>query len=145
MVMSSALCFFDEAGAHTAMRQKILTDLNDDCPLFGWGNGMKGEDGFIEPMTRTGHYCVCGLGCSNLTFHSAFAGLQPLKQKNREDADIKAENGNHYLTILVSDGDNVHYAFNGLRFKGRNFDDPARGDVNIGWGIPSSVPSLALL
>ncbi len=67
--------------------------------------------------------------CFNQSFHS-HAPRKPLRQRN-VDAEVKLENKN-YVCILMADYDSATPLY---EFLPKHWDDPARGNLPLCWGI----------
>jgi len=141
-VMTNSLVFYDRSGPNTPLRQQVLADLEPDSPVLGWGNFYAGENTFIEPTTRAGHYYIPADWCFNMTVLSAYT-LPIVTQKNHDPAPAPNTPAKRHVTLLMSDGDNLQYAYGGFRSQGRLYDDPQRGSIPLAWGIPASMIDLA--
>lgn len=141
-IMTNSLVFYDSGGPNTPLRQQVLDDLEPDSPVLGWGNFYAGENTFIEPTTRAGHYYIAANWCFNMTVLSAYS-LPIVTQKNHDPAPPPITPAKRHVTLLMSDGDNLQYAYGGFRLQGKLYDDPARGTVPLAWGIPASMIDLA--
>jgi len=145
-IMCNAICYYDPEEPHTPTRARILADLEPDTPVLGWGSGNKGEDKFIDPTSEAGHYYIPADHGYNVSILSAFNPQTEIRQKNHQKEAKKAEKGKHYVTLVMSDGDNLQYALTGLDYPGDDkklYDSEYRGKVHLAWGIPSSIVDLA--
>lgn len=145
-IMCNAICYYDPEEPHTETRAKILADMEPDTPVIGWGSGNKGEDKFIDPTSESGHYYIPADHGYNVSVLSSFNPDTAIRQKNHQKHSKKAEKGKHYVTLVMSDGDNLQYALTGLDYPGEQkklYDSEFRGKVHIAWGIPSSIFDLA--
>lgn len=141
-IMTNSLVFYDRTGPNTPLRQQVLDDLEPDSPILGWGNFYAGENTFIDPTTRAGHYYIAANWCFNMTVLSAYT-LPSVIQKNHDPAPAPVTPDKRYVTLLMSDGDNLQYAYGGFQLQGKLYDDPKRGSVPLAWGIPASMIDLA--
>lgn len=130
-VMSKALIFFD--GGVTPFRDKIMSALEDDAVCLGWSDSPHGEFGFIEAASMRGVLTVPNDWSSNLSLLSGFDSIS-LKQRKRKP--LPKETDVHYLTILMSDGDNQQWVLNGGGGDARWFGSMHKGAFPMGWAIP---------
>jgi len=107
---------------------RIMARLTPPAAVYGWAEP---EWTFTDHVTRYNHYVMCGLA-SNLSFHSAVpAGRGPFRQ--RRAANVPARVGpKHYVAFMTSEGDAPRVA---SFFFGGGWQNPARGQVVINWGI----------
>jgi len=141
-IMTNSLVFYDRTGPNTPLRQQVLDDLEPDSPILGWGNFYAGENTFIDPTTRAGHFYIAANWCFNMTVLSAYT-LPTVTQKSHDPAPAPVTPAKRYVTLLMSDGDNLQYAYGGFQLQGKLYDDPKRGHVPLAWGIPASMIDLA--
>jgi len=137
-IMTDSLVFYD---GNSPFRAETLNDFEDDIPVLGWGDWYSGEDEFILPTTVDGKFYVAANHAYNMSLLSAVE-TGDLKQKPRAAVPV-ANPKRHYVTFVMSDGDNLQYALAGFRWNGRLYDSIARGRIPLGWGVPASIADIA--
>lgn len=109
----------------------------DDCGVtLGWHNDE------VSGVGLASQYGIMTLPSDHAANLSIYAGLpkETLRQKPyiaRERESKKT----HYVTFLLSDGDNLQLHVNSYR-KG-NFASPKRGEIPFGWSTSPSLWSMA--
>ena len=74
---------------------------------------------------------------------SVLSSYKSTPQSQNIKNDIKEEDGVHYITFIMSDGDNMQWLL-GSNFSMKNwFGSPNRGNFNLGWSITPSLYYLA--
>lgn len=122
-------------------RANALTWAKDDSPIFGWCPNDEAID--VAIGSNYGKYTLASDYCTNMsvfTCKSAFGELN-FKQKNKT-TDVVAEQGKHYVCIMMSDGDNVQTWYNNFPTN-KDFLGAERGDFPMGWSMQPSLCDLA--
>jgi hypothetical protein len=136
--MAGAPLFYD---GNTAFRDDLVRSLDTDAPVIGWGDASNGEDKFVSPSSMAGSFMVAADWGRNLsTLSGVPAGL--LRQHSHP-APPRAERGVHYVSFVVTDGDNVQWLLTSLQNTAGWWASPQRGTVPLGWGIPPTLVDLA--
>lgn len=136
-IMAKALVFYEDSAKDTTLRDKIFAAMPDNSLCLGWGPD---EFNNVSTASRHGVSVVAADWTNNLTVLSAFPS-EPLKQKASEA--VPSEKDVHYVTFIMSDGDNQQW------YMGNNFTSPKwygapqRGSFNMGWSISPSLYYLA--
>ncbi|MHA1343219.1 MAG: GxGYxYP domain-containing protein, partial [Promethearchaeota archaeon] len=109
--------------------KKILDDLPEDIPVWGWfPEGGSGEYEGIRTVSHSGKYMAVSTW-SNPTIYGAFH----IQQFNQQEMDFNADNyeidNKIYITIIVSDGDNIRYCHDTLQ---KLWQDKNRGEFPVG-------------
>jgi hypothetical protein len=138
VTMAGTLAFFD---GNSDFRAEVVEALDDDGTVIGWGDASNGEDAFIGVNSTTG---VKELPADHARNLSVLSGIQEdrltqLGRKNEPAPDPDA----HYVSFLITDGDNVQWALGDFPTDPRWFGSPRRGEVDLGWGISPSLIDLA--
>jgi hypothetical protein len=136
--MSKAMMFYD---GNSDFRNEVVNSLNDDSVALGWGDASSGEDKFINPSSKAGVFTLPADHASNI---SVLSGI------DQEQLDQKTDNINpdvdpnaHYVTFLMTDGDNIQWLLGDFQSDTRWFGSPHRGSFNMGWGMSPSLVDLA--
>lgn len=122
-------------------RAEALSWAKDDAPIFGWCPNDETIDVAVASnynmFTLASDYCT---NMSIFTCKNAFGELT-FKQDNNS-TDVVAEQGKHYVCIMMSDGDNVQTWYNTFATN-TNYLGAERGDFPMGWSIQPSLTDLA--
>lgn len=136
-IMTKSLIFYEDSISDTSLREKVFSSTKSDSTCFGWG-----PDEFINVSTASkyGVSMIASDYSYNLTILSSFPSL-PISQKSI--ANIPIKRNAHYITFIMSDGDNQQWNL-GTNFTSSNwYNAPNRGDFNLGWSISPSLYYLA--
>lgn len=137
VVMSNSLIFYDGI---SRFRRRVLEGLAPDSPVLGWGDSQRSERDFVGQAADLGVYTIAANHGFNMTVYSALPTREVVQTG---DEAAHEETDRHYVTFIMSDGDNLQYALAGFRVNGRLFDSPNRGSVTLGWGLPASLVDIA--
>ena len=104
---------------------------------LGWG-----PDEFtnVSTASKYGVSMVAADWSYNLTVLSAFPSL-PITQK--ASMNIPKEKNVHYVTFIMSDGDNQQWNLGTNYGSPKWYGSPYRGKFNLGWSISPSLYYLA--
>lgn len=137
-VMANAFTFYD---GNSAFRQSVVADADPDAVILGWGDASKGEDAFIRPSSTAGVYTLPADHAYNLSVLSSF-NIKEFKQKDQTQPSV--QDNMHYVSFVMSDGDNIQWMLNDLADKGKPwFGNPNRGNFDMGWAVSPSMMDLA--
>ena len=131
-VMANSFVFYDNG----ALRQQILNEWPTGGRLMGYTDvSVKGEYGaFVEYAQRGIAFLGSDLAANLSLLSSVYGGVQNQKSHPPEPA---TEPNVHYVTFMMSDGDNVAYDLWSRYFQ---FATAYRGNFNMGWPmLPSMV------
>ncbi|TFG19962.1 MAG: hypothetical protein EU530_04695 [Promethearchaeota archaeon] len=124
-------------------REEFLKEFDADSPSFGWGAVADAvlDEGKLNTQTSVaGAFHIPSDWCKDL---SVFAAIQvPIHQKLIPPVNL--EENVHYVTILLSDGDNLQWMmsdYSGPQW----FGNENRGEFAMGWMIPPAMADLAPL
>ncbi len=138
ITMTNAFAFYDyEARNDWSWRTSILSDLEQGAFCFGYYDAD--EWGMVNNASSLGVTMLPTDQAANLAALSSIHDTKGLKQRPAAD-DVTTEENVHYVTFLVSDGDNI--AFNLWGMQGY-FDDDNHGKFPIGFTISPSLYDLA--
>jgi hypothetical protein len=136
--MSRAQLFYD---GNTAYRQSLVDSLDTDAPVIGWGDASQGENTFVSMNSAAGTFMVAADWARNL---SVLSGVPTGALRQRTNpGPVRAEKGVHYVTFVVTDGDNVQWLLTSLQSTATWWASPLRGTVPLGWGMAPSLVDVA--
>lgn len=136
-IMTKSLVFYEDNIVKTDLRDKIFASMKDGGLALGWG-----PDEFINVScaSKYGVSVVPADWSYNLSVLSSFP-CSSINQKN--DTNISIEKNKHYVTFLMSDGDNQQWNlgtnYGSSKWYGSNY----RGNFKMGWSISPSLYYLA--
>lgn len=136
-IMSKALVFYDYNIANTTLRDKVFSSLKDNSTCLGWG-----PDEFtnVSTASKYGVSIVAADWSYNLSVLSAFKATS-IKQKST--SKFVEEKNVHYVTFIMSDGDNQQWNL-GNNYSSKDwYGSHLRGSFNMGWSITPSLYYLA--
>ncbi len=122
-------------------RASALDWAKDDCPIFGWCPNDEVTD--VAISSNYGLFTLASDYCTNMSVYTckkAFGNLQ--FTQNSKTSQITAQQGKHYVCIMMSDGDNVQTWYNNFATN-PNFLAAERGDFPMGWSMQPSLYHLA--
>jgi GxGYxYP putative glycoside hydrolase C-terminal domain/GxGYxYP third domain/GxGYxYP_N 1st domain/GxGYxYP_N second domain len=133
-VMANAYTFFV---GNTPFRSFVMSQMELDSACLGWGDASQGENTFVGDGSAHGVYTVAADWALNLSTLSSVRGA-PAYQHTYAIPTV--ETNVHYVTFIVTDGDNVQWNLGD--FAGY-FNQPARGRFDMGWALSPSLADLA--
>jgi GxGYxYP putative glycoside hydrolase C-terminal domain len=125
--------------------EAALARCEPDSPVLGWGCG--GEDSQTLPSSEWGLFQTATNWCHNLpAFSTETVGRTIPRERvslpprcRVSLRDIEWETGVHYVTFIMSDGDNVQWLmgnFAGGSEGASYYESPVRGQFPFGWTFP---------
>lgn len=111
---------------------------NENGAIMGWhSDEMSG----VDAASRLGKMTIASDHAHNLSLFSALPREQ-LEQKQTKKNGKGAEKV-HYVTFIMSDGDNVQWYVNGAPIASKMQGHKEKGKVPFGWSIAPSLVELA--
>lgn len=136
-MMTKSLVFYEDSKDKTDFRSKIFSSMEGNAVCLGWG-----PDEYINVSTASkyGVPVVAADWSYNLTTLSAFPLISIPK---REAPSVKKEDNVHYVTFLMSDGDNQQWNLGNNFSVYKWFGNPNRDKLKLGWSMSPSIYYLA--
>ncbi len=136
-IMTKSLVFYEDSKDKVILRDKIFSSVKDGGICLGWG-----PDEFINVSTASkyGVSVVAADWSYNLSVLSAFPSL-PVKKQTL--LNIPKEDRVHYVTFIMSDGDNQQWNLGTNYCSFKWFGAPDRDKLNLGWTMSPSLYYLA--
>jgi hypothetical protein len=131
--LTNSFTFYDGV---TDWRKQVLSELDPGATLMGFGNH---EFNMIRQASQEGVTSIPTDLAANLSVLSSVHSTEGLRQK-ASPAPAQATQRKHYVSFVVSDGDNVAWNLRGLNQYYRN---PDRGSFDVGYGVSPSLVNLA--
>jgi len=138
-VLADAIAFYEPG----SVRSSVLNYLEPDSPLLGWANGE--ESSFVGLTSEAGKFMVPADHAHNLAPLSGIVE-ESLTQVALADYVVPpVETGVHYVTFVLSDGDNVQWLLgeHAPDSQQRWWSNPNRGSMGVGYGLPPSMIDLS--
>lgn len=136
-ITSKSLVFYEDNVNDFSFRESIFKSMDDNGHCLGWGPD---EHTNVTIASKYGIDVAAADWSYNLSVLSSYPSV-PRKQK--QESNFKGEDGVHYVTFIMSDGDNQQWML-GSNYSSKNwFGSPYRGDFNLGWSINKSLYYLA--
>lgn len=136
-IMTKSLIFYEDDSKDFSLRDKVFKSAKKDSICMGWGPD---EHNNVKEASKYGVNVVPSDWTYNLTVLSSFPSL-PIVQNSKPK--LIKENNVHYVTFIMSDGDNQQWNL------GKNYGSPKwygykdRGNFSMGWAITPSLYDLA--
>lgn len=136
-IISKSLIFYEDDVNDATFRETIFNSMNDNSHCLGWGPD---EHTNVSIASKFGVDVIAADWTYNLSVLSSYPSI-PLTQKDSNT--IPNEDNVHYITFIMSDGDNQQW------YLGSNYSSPKwfgsnhRGNFNLGWSISPSLYYLA--
>lgn len=113
----------------------------DDSPMFGWCPNDETID--INISSINGQFTLASDYCRNMSVFAAKSsfGTINFKQNHKDDETIVAEQGKHYVSIMMSDGDNLQTWYNTF-VTSPKYMGAERADFKMGWSINPTLMDL---
>lgn len=136
-IISKSLIFYEDSLNDFSLKEKIFNSMDNNAHCLGWGPD---EHKSVLTASKSGVDVIAADWSYNLSVLSSFPST-PKQQKS--NTKIAPENGVHYVTFIMSDGDNQQWLL-GSNYGSKNwFGSPYRGNFNLGWSISPSIYYLA--
>ena len=136
-IMSKSLVFYEDEINNLTLRKSIFENMNIGGNCLGWGPD---EHTNVSLASEYGIDIIPSDWTYNLSVLSSFNSMSYSQNLNKE---IPNEQNVHYITFIVSDGDNQQW-FLGNNYSSNNwYGSPYRGNFNLGWSISPSIYYLA--
>ena len=132
ITLTNAFTFYD---GETPWRKTVLKRLDPEAFCFGYGQE---EFSMVANAAEAGIVVLPTDLAANLAPLSSIYDNSPIRQHARTTP--VTESNVHYVTFLVSDGDNIAYDLWSLQ---NYFSNPIRGSFNMGYTISPSLVDLA--
>lgn len=136
-ILSKSLVFYEDDINDSTLRESIFSSMDDGGRVLGWGPD---EHTNVSIASKFGIDMIAADWSYNLSVLSSYPSTP--KTQNTTEKLIE-EDGVHYVTFVMSDGDNQQWLL-GSNFNAKNwFGSPYRGNFNLGWSLSPSLYYLA--
>lgn len=136
-ILSKSLIFYEDDIRDSDLREKIFRSMSNNSHILGWGPD---EHGNVSLASKYGINMVAADWAYNLSVLSSF---KPQIYTDKRKKQIQNEDGFHYITFIMSDGDNLQWLL-GNNFNNKNwFGSPYRKNSTLGWSLTPALYYLA--
>lgn len=135
-ITAKALIFYEDE-KETDLRKTIFSSLDDNSHCLGWGPD---EHNNVALASSHGVDVIAADWSYNLSVLSSFP-LCNLKQKT--ETNFTNYDNVHYVTIIMSDGDNQQWLLGNNYTSNKWYGSPVRGQFNLGWSLSPALYYLA--
>ena len=136
-IMTKSLVFYENSIDKVTLRDKVFSSMEDNSICLGWG-----PDEFtnVSAASKHGLSVVAADWSYNLSTLSAFPSLPVTKKSS---LTIPKEGNFHYVTFIMSDGDNQQWNLGTNYGSIKWYGSPNRDKLNLGWSMSPSLYYLA--
>ncbi|CUN60489.1 dual specificity protein phosphatase [Clostridium disporicum] len=136
-ILSKSLVFYEDDIHDSTLRELIFNSMDDGGRILGWAPD---EHTNVSIASSFGIDTIAADWSYNLSVLSSYPSTTKLQNINNQ---VTEEDGVHYITFIMSDGDNQQWLL-GSNFNMKNwFGSPHRGKFNLGWSLNPSLYYLA--
>ena len=136
-LMSKSLIFYEDDINDTSLRKLIFKSMDNTPRVLGWGPD---EYNNVSIASRYGVDVIAADWSYNLSILSSFPTTVQTQKSNEE---IPKETNVHYVTFIMSDGDNQQWLLGSNYSSEKWFGSKNRGNFNLGWSLSPSLYYLA--
>ncbi|MDE6110590.1 MAG: hypothetical protein K2F65_01605 [Eubacterium sp.] len=131
---------YENNSKQVKFRQKVFDWANENAIVFGWSSD---ELGYVKQASKSGVVVIPSDHCNNLSLLSSLKLNEPLVQKNKAE-EITPQQGKHYISLVMSDGDNVQWYETTVPFRDHYYDRVATAEnYKMSWTAPPMMYKLA--
>lgn len=136
-IMTKSLIFYEADKNCTKLRETIFSSMKPNGLCLGWG-----PDEFINVSTASKHgiSLIPADWSLNLSVLSSFPCME---MKQNVKTAIPSNRNFHYVSFIMSDGDNQQWELGNNYSSSNWYGSPFRGKFNMGWSISPSLYYLA--
>ncbi|MDI9217757.1 GxGYxYP domain-containing protein [Clostridium tertium] len=136
-IMSKSLIFYENNVNDFSLRKDIFSSMDNIARCLGWGPD---EFNNVSIASKYGVDTIAADWSCNLSVLSSFPiNVQTQKHHN----DVPTEDNIHYVTFIMSDGDNQQWLLGSNYGSKKWYGSKNRGNFNLGWSLSPSLYYLA--
>ena len=136
-IMSKSLIFYENDANDISLRKLIFKSMDNTPRVLGWGPD---EFNNVSIASEYGVDVIAADWSYNLSVLSSFPTTVQTQKSNKE---IPKETNVHYVTFIMSDGDNQQWLLGSNYSSEKWFGSKNRGNFNLGWTLSPSLYYLA--
>lgn len=136
-IMSKSLIFYEDDINNTTLRKQIFNSMDETARCLGWGPD---EFNNVSIASKYGVDIIAADWSYNLSVLSSF----PIALQNQKaQIEIPKDDNVHYVTFIMSDGDNQQWLLGSNYSSEKWYGSKNRGNFNLGWTLSPSLYFLA--
>lgn len=136
-VMTKSLVFYEDSIEDTFLRNKIFSSMPPNGIVLGWG-----PDEFVNVSTAS-KYGV-SVVAADWSYNLSVLSSLPLKKLTQSPSpNIPKEENVHYVTFIMSDGDNQQWCLGSNFNSPKWYGSPYRGNFDLGWSLSPALYYLS--
>ena len=136
-IMSKSLIFYENNINDTSLREKIFSSMDNIARCLGW---VPDEFNNVSIASKYGVDIIASDWSYNLSVLSSFPTIVQTQKSHNE---IPTEDNVHYVTFIMSDGDNQQWFLGSNYSSEKWYGSKNRGNFNLGWSLSPSLYYLA--
>ncbi|MDV4149574.1 GxGYxYP family putative glycoside hydrolase [Clostridium sp. AL.422] len=136
-IMSKSLIFYEDDVNDYSLRELVFKSMENTPRALGWGPD---EYNNVSIASKYGVDVIAADWSYNLSVLSSFPTTAQTQKSNKE---IPKETNVHYVTFIMSDGDNQQWLLGSNYSSEKWFGSKNRGNFNLGWSLSPSLYYLA--
>lgn len=136
-IMSKSLIFYEDNTNDTTLREQIFNSMDETARCLGWGPD---EFNNVSIASKYGVDVIAADWSYNLSVLSSF---NPTPQTQTSQIDVPEDDNVHYVTFIMSDGDNQQWLLGSNYSSEKWYGSKNRGNFNLGWTLSPSLYYLA--
>ncbi|MGG7177793.1 GxGYxYP domain-containing protein [Clostridium paraputrificum] len=136
-ILTKSLVFYEDSISDVSLRKRIFNSIDENGICLGWGPD---EHTNVSVASKYGVSIIAADWSYNLSVLSSFPSI-PLCQGSSEM--IPTEEDVHYLTFMMSDGDNQQWLLGSNYTSDKWFGSKLRDNLSLGWSLSPSIYYLA--
>ena len=136
-IMSKSLIFYEDNTNDTTLREQIFNSMDETARCLGWGPD---EFNNVSIASKYGVDVITADWSYNLSVLSSF---NPTPQTQTSQIDVPEDDNVHYVTFIMSDGDNQQWLLGSNYSSEKWYGSKNRGNFNSGWTLSPSLYYLA--
>lgn len=136
-IMSKSLIFYEEDVKDFSLRESIFKSMDKIARCLGWGPD---EYNNVSISSKYGVDIIAADWSYNLSVLSSFPTNKQTQKSNNE---IPTEGNVHYVTFIMSDGDNQQWLLGSNYSSEKWYGSKNRGNFDLGWSLSPSLYYLA--
>lgn len=136
-IMSKSLIFYEDNINDTSLRKRIFNSMDENSRCLGWGPD---EFNNVSIASKYGVDIIASDWSYNLSVLSSF---KETPQRQKPQIEIPEDDNIHYVTFIMSDGDNQQWLLGNNYSSEKWYGSKNRGNFNLGWILSPSLYFLA--
>lgn len=129
---NGAMTWYQGTDTQSSFRRTLASSLDRHSPVLGWAADTY-EAHWIRDLSQSGTGGVAADGWHNGSVLSQLPIDLPIKQKTHFSGSPSTEDNVHYVSFIITDGDNIQWYERDFYNNSRWWASPYRGTFNLGW------------